>query len=688
MAAYIDVPIDRPVVFPLLPITRDDATGEVRCGCSNPKCKRVGKHPAVEWGELSYGDAVPRPEPGAGVGLKTGAHPKGSDVIVVDLDSEEAEAIFEQLDADELDPPPTYTVKTPRGVHFYFKHPGFKVGNSAGELGKGIDVRGDGGFVVAGGSPHKSGAQYDVINDAPPAPAPGWLVEWLKKKPAPSTVQSYAGDVSDPTERSYRRELYAKYLKTTTPCVQGEAGDDRLFAVVQHGAYDLQLPTEDVLELVAEHFDPRCQPPWGEELEERIKHKAHTAKTGSTRPRAEPMPADLAFLLEPPPLPPPKVKPVKEAGTTDEDGVFWDDWDAPIPPVEWLVTGLIPVATVGMFVAHGSSLKTWTELSIAAAVAKGEPWLGKYLTKQGRTLVVDYESGLYEIRRRIRLLEGGRPVSGLGAWSDNIDLRIDDPAFWKKLAGIPGLTLVWIDSLAAGAPATDENLAAAATPLHLAARYSNETGAAVGFIHHSKKDDTDDRKMVRGTTALYAACDWVYKFEDVEETPEYRRMLMSSTKASMGKKPHPVQLELTDDGLRLYGEDGAGKPLKPKEPDYNAIQEAIKLALTAGPLETPSKIQRAASIADAKLFADELKALMVRNEVIKLPGVGYSLDTPEARRARVLNAVRDSKYWRSEAQIAKAAHVDTDFVLRMVVDGWICKSGDAHGGCFMVVDRG
>src|SRR2546426_3381136 len=46
------------------------------------------------------------------------------------------------------------------GLHFYFRWPGFAVSNSAGKLGGGLDVRGNGGQVVAPGSRHKSGAIY------------------------------------------------------------------------------------------------------------------------------------------------------------------------------------------------------------------------------------------------------------------------------------------------------------------------------------------------------------------------------------------------------------------------------------------------------------------------------------------------------------------------------------------------
>src|SRR5688572_10800912 len=104
------MPLVSPVVFPLFPI--DDG----RCGCGTPTCARIGKHPAVAWGDLQVGSAVPLPSPGAGYGLKTGALPKGSGVFVVDLDGPDAAEAFAALGPC----PDTYAVLTPRGAHLYF----------------------------------------------------------------------------------------------------------------------------------------------------------------------------------------------------------------------------------------------------------------------------------------------------------------------------------------------------------------------------------------------------------------------------------------------------------------------------------------------------------------------------------------------------------------------------------------
>ena len=109
------------------------------------------------------------------IGIATGAV---SNLIVLDLDN--ADAIAE---AERRGLPDTLTVRTGKGRHVYFAHPGVTCGNRAG-IFPGADIRGDGGYVVGPGSIHPNGSAYEWEN--PPAlfdlaPAPGWLLDMLRK---------------------------------------------------------------------------------------------------------------------------------------------------------------------------------------------------------------------------------------------------------------------------------------------------------------------------------------------------------------------------------------------------------------------------------------------------------------------------------------------------------------------------
>ena len=76
--------------------------------------------------------------------------------------------------------PRTFSVSTPSGgLHLYFTAPkNAPLGNTAGKLGKHVDTRGIGGYVVGPGSVC-SGRFYVVVDHAPIAPLPTWITELL-----------------------------------------------------------------------------------------------------------------------------------------------------------------------------------------------------------------------------------------------------------------------------------------------------------------------------------------------------------------------------------------------------------------------------------------------------------------------------------------------------------------------------
>ncbi|MFE7596299.1 bifunctional DNA primase/polymerase [Streptomyces sp. NPDC057494] len=116
------------------------------------------------------------------IGIATG--PSG--LLVVDLDTLKKEdeegtpdglATFKALcERAGQAVPLTHRVRTARGgMHLYFTQShGIRLGNTAGRLGKHIDTRGWGGYVVAPGSRTPDGA-YETLDDRPAIPLPGWL---------------------------------------------------------------------------------------------------------------------------------------------------------------------------------------------------------------------------------------------------------------------------------------------------------------------------------------------------------------------------------------------------------------------------------------------------------------------------------------------------------------------------------
>ncbi len=91
--------------------------------------------------------------PDANVGIATG---DTSGLLVLDVDGPEGESALEWY--GEL--PSTLEVRTGKGRHLYFARGADAIRNSASKLGAKLDVRGDGGYVVAPPSIHPNGGVY------------------------------------------------------------------------------------------------------------------------------------------------------------------------------------------------------------------------------------------------------------------------------------------------------------------------------------------------------------------------------------------------------------------------------------------------------------------------------------------------------------------------------------------------
>jgi len=98
--------------------------------------------------------------PDASIGMPTG---KASGLWVLDVDLPDGPASLEALEAKHGKLPPTLTQKTGGGgSQFFFVLPeGRTVKNSAGKIGMGLDIRGEGGYVILPPSDHESGGRYE-----------------------------------------------------------------------------------------------------------------------------------------------------------------------------------------------------------------------------------------------------------------------------------------------------------------------------------------------------------------------------------------------------------------------------------------------------------------------------------------------------------------------------------------------
>lgn len=169
-------------VIPLhTPIFKPDPDGVQRlagCSCGKAGCgPNTGKHPRVRQtaGRWGSSDAEQIRKwwarwPHANIGLAT-----GHGLIVIDIDGEAdatALAAIMQDQGEQL--PAPATVATGRGAHLYYE------GELAGSRMVPMLIRGQGAFVVAPPSIHRSGTQYQWIGGQNLNPLPKWFVDYVE----------------------------------------------------------------------------------------------------------------------------------------------------------------------------------------------------------------------------------------------------------------------------------------------------------------------------------------------------------------------------------------------------------------------------------------------------------------------------------------------------------------------------
>lgn len=145
----------------------------------------------------------------ANVGINTGA----SGLVVIDIDMNPWKGKVGATTWAELihlhKNPDTYTVTTwSGGRHLFFSDPDGEVRNSTSKLGKDVDTRGAGGYVVAAPSTVRDGehvGKYVVTRDVPLLYRPQWLVDALAR---PEPRQRVTGAPLAAQERVLRRVRY------------------------------------------------------------------------------------------------------------------------------------------------------------------------------------------------------------------------------------------------------------------------------------------------------------------------------------------------------------------------------------------------------------------------------------------------------------------------------------------------
>jgi hypothetical protein len=213
----------------VLPLWWLTATGDCACGLAG--CDSACKHPIgrlLPHGLIDASEDPARVEawwrtcPAANIGVRTGAV---SGLVVLDVDGEAGRLALRGLVADHAAFEAAWVRTGSGGWHAYFAHRDGTVPNSAGRLGVGLDVRADGGYVVAPPSRHRSGQRYRWIDGPDQLPAiPQWLAELVSRP----VHDQYAGQpmwlVSDDIE-AYTRAAVEREARDVAQAPPGQRND-------------------------------------------------------------------------------------------------------------------------------------------------------------------------------------------------------------------------------------------------------------------------------------------------------------------------------------------------------------------------------------------------------------------------------------------------------------------------------
>jgi hypothetical protein len=408
-----------------------------------------GKRPIVQdWGNAATNDARTiaewfRSGSATMIGVPTGAR---SGLVVIDVDIKNGAQGGAWLEAHKEALPQTRTHKTQSGgLHLVFRAPdGVSIRNSASRVASGVDVRGEGGYVIWPGSPG-----YAVADETEPAEMPKWLIRACLP-PAPDAAprpqyqphERYAQTALDGEiaaviragEGTRNTTLHLAAVKLGSLAGAGALSRSAVEAELIRAGQMSGLDTREVMATVKSGLD------YGQANPRDIPTRDTTRHT--PEPPPEPEQDDPGWYeslerslewqqAEPDDTPPDEP----QAPELDNGGILDPrDWTTPAPLREWLIPDWIPIGYATGLYGDGGLGKSLILQQLLTAASLGLPWLGMD-TRAGPAFGFMCEDDPSELHRRQeainrhynvqpRHLELLRYTSRLGL--DNILMTFDD----------------------------------------------------------------------------------------------------------------------------------------------------------------------------------------------------------------------------------------------------------------------
>ena len=352
--------------------------------------------------------------------------------------------------------PPTVTAKTGGGgYHLYYKYVDGMGGNRT-RITELVDIRSDGGYVVA-----------------PPSISSKGGYTWLSD-PQTDEIQLFPVDIISTLDQSSTENLV-------------ETGERNIRATQKAGEILARLPDPEQRNEAYEHLRQ-----WNlSEIAEPLSDSELGKVFASVAKREDNKRSEDDLVLKPYTL----------------NDLYAEEF----PPIEWVAEDLLPIGMVAAITGESNSYKSFLTLALAQAIATGEPFLGNFPVKQGKVLVIDEENNRRIIEKRFRDMG----VAG----HDNIlflsqkGIQLDNATHVKKLKqAIDQIdpVLVVLDSLVRF-HGKDENSASEMRQVMKSIGTLVNERRSVIFIHHHKKEQfgtsSSGSNSVRGSTDIFNALD-------------------------------------------------------------------------------------------------------------------------------------------------------------------------------------
>jgi hypothetical protein len=328
--------------------------------------------------------------------------------------------------------------------------------------------------------------------------------------------------------------------KEAPPAVQGEGGDLATFKLAC-SIKDAGCSWQETLDVLLEHFNPRCEPPWEAD------DMAAKVDSAFTHGKEQPGCNAPEAIFEAVPVvegeqTPAKIKP------RALEVLHWSDFKGKaVPPVKWIWEPYFPATPFGILASHPGHGKSFLALQMAVAVATGLPLLGLPTGAPAGAGVLALEDDASVIHRRLRAIVESYGLS----WTPEHDALLQSNLviivrgrmalegtegnaaahqlnrLAKELVEAMGATqappaVLFLDTLNA-IHGGDENSNAEVRPLVATIFGLHDTlGCSVWALHHLRKSGTGrnapaltdrlDPELVRGAGALVGSARAVVQF--------------------------------------------------------------------------------------------------------------------------------------------------------------------------------